>query len=223
MKQIVADYLKDKNTFATVLLSILVDHFGSDALGWDTDTIDREIQDTFNVIMPSINRDKMQAVIGLLTTDAFYNDWLAFNHVCEAFNNDPVDFDILDPISPEMMAWSITEATFLEDPEDKPEFDEEVRAFMGAILYDNGIRNPRGVLKLAIMPDTSTDWETDTTLFNGLQAQDNSDAKSIQDYVVAHGLLLIGQLDKLPMLNKDDGVWSKFRRSAEKVLMDQAR
>ena len=213
--------LTSTGTFATVLLVILLDNYGTDALGWDTDTIDREIHDDFNVIMPKLNRDKLQAAIGLVTTDLFYADWVAFNQVSETLNNDPVDFEILDPVTPEMMAWAITEAAFLEDPQDKPVFDEEVRAYMGAILYDNGVRQPRGVLNIALLPDMNTEWEADPALFTGAQAQGDSDAKAIQDYVLQHGVMLMQQLNDLPMQHRDKKLWDNFHKQATKVLMSQ--
>ena len=216
----VADMLKSPDTFATVLAAIILDHYGIEAFNWEQDTLDRELHGDFGVMLPQINRDKLQAVITLQTTNQFYTDWPMFNNICEALNNDPVDFEILDLVPPEYMAWGITEAALFEDPKNLMEFDPEVKTFMGTLLRHYGITHPPDALQIATMPeiDSEPPQEVDAAMVNASFKKRESDNGYIVEYVTKRMQMLLDQLDTVPLEQRDKDMWTQFVGKVRKTL-----
>lgn len=203
--------LLDPGSYATTLFLICIDNYGLDIMEWEQDVLDREIHDDFNLVLPQINRDKLQAAITALATDMFYVDWFVFNTTCEAFNNDPVDFKVLDIATPEQVAWTITELAMLEG-QDKPEFSEEVRAYIGTLLSYFGIHKAPKLLSMASMPKVESNEEllADPIFADSLFTKERSDIEAIEHYVEENVHAMLRQIDSLPFLKRDDESWDKF-------------
>lgn len=205
---------ENKESYATVLMALIIDNYTMEALEWDPITMRAELSEDFNINLPDINSDKISAMTGLLTTDTFYNDWLVFNNTCEVFDSDPFDARILDIITPEQMAWGIAEAALNEDPEDMPKFAQEVLIFQGKVLEEHGITKVPPILKGAVMsPDAGfvgDEFDEDPEMFLGIYEKQKSDMDYITEYVKSNLNELISQINLAPLQSRDKEAWTSF-------------
>lgn len=133
----------ERPTYATVLLALLSDHFGTiEWFGWSPDVLGQEVIDDFGVEMPPDVRDQIWAMVSCLTTDRFYNDPLFFNHVANALSGEPLSMQVYEPADVDEMAWALLEVGLndLEDGEE-PKFDPQVEEYLRQALRRQGYRN----------------------------------------------------------------------------------
>lgn len=142
--------LANPDTFATTLVVILIDHFGTEALTWSPETIRLELYDDFQVKLPQVNVDKIMAGCSVLTSDDFYKNLPRFIQLCNVFADDEFNPLVFDPADSFEMAWSITEVMLLSPPEDDEPFTDEIRYYIGHMLTEEGVVNPPDVLRIAI-------------------------------------------------------------------------
>lgn len=202
-------YLESELTKATVLISILIDNYSVEVLDWEIQTILMELEDTFGAKLPDLNRDKIEALRISMRTDQFFSDWLMFNNTCQALSGEKVVSSTFDPATPEQMAWGIVEISLLYGKENMPQFSEDIRKFMGVVLNDNGIIKPVDVLKLAIMPDISTD-NLDADVVQAVYAKQDQEAEFILEYIKTNLTILFEQLNSAPLSKRDSDSWNKY-------------
>ena len=193
--------LRHEHTMATVLHAIVLKEFGEDIYKWDPITLDKEIQDTFEVEFPKLNADKLQAIITSLTTDRFFRDWQAFTAICEVLNGDNTVLDLADPLTAPEMAWGVIEQR-LNDDSNQP-FTEEVRRYVGAVLSTYGFVDAPDHLSWAIMPEVyhGSDYEAD---LNQQRNYSEHHHKLVDEYVRNQSLLLFRQIKALPWVTEAD-------------------
>lgn len=108
--------LTDNSIFATPVVLALVAEHGTDVVFYEPETI-RECLKQHN---PSVSESvvtRVNAALGLFTSNAFWQDPATFNIVCRALNRSARP--MAAPADIEDMAWGVTEAEFLLfDPED---------------------------------------------------------------------------------------------------------
>lgn len=221
-KSVIQSVLMNEETPTTVLLVLIVDRYGLEALEWDPMALANQLVEDFDVSPPQITFDKLNAGVALLTTDRFYNDWEVFNSIANALNDDTVDFEILDMVTPEEAAWAITEASLLEDPDTRPAFGEELRRFLGVMLKENGLIRPPDVLKLADIPmdpeEPDTSLSDDPVMFGGWENKQAADAEDVVNYIKDRMRALIESLDALPVKGRDVDTWGRFKQRATHAL-----
>lgn len=162
-----AKRFKDTTEFTSVLLSMLVDMYGTECFEWEPETIKMELEGEFNTRIPRVNLDKIHAGITLLTTNNFYRDPVSFWHTVLAFTDRVISFQYLDEdLDAEDIAWAVAEAAILDPPDEDSEWGEEVAAFIGVILKQDGFYKPPSLLKFALMPtkDQILDAETEQAI-----------------------------------------------------------
>lgn len=142
--------LQNPESFATTLVTILLDTYGTEALTWSPETIRLELRDDFQVQIPQVNIDKIMAAICILTSDDFYKNLPRFIQLCNVMADDTFNPLVFDPADSFEMAWSITEAMLLSPPEEDEPFTEEIRFYIGHMLTEEGVVNPPDVLRIAI-------------------------------------------------------------------------
>jgi len=137
--------LEDRETFATVLLAILIDRYGTEMFEWEPETLKLEINDDFNATLPRVNSDKIWALIVAMTTNQFYLSIEIYRATCDALMGRDPDFAMFSPSDPEELAWGVTEVILNDPPDPKlgnNEFSHEVSRYTGLILSQNGILVP---------------------------------------------------------------------------------
>ena len=83
----IANILLNKGCLATTMFLIFHKEWGEEFLGWESETLDREIEDTFHIRIPSENLDKIEALASALVSDSFYRDWAAFSVICQSLSD----------------------------------------------------------------------------------------------------------------------------------------
>jgi hypothetical protein len=132
---------------------VLIEAYGTEAVAWAPETIMMELQDDFNVQLPKVNMDKLVVGISLLTSDDFYRRPSRFVQMCNVLAGSELSasFDRADATE---CAWGMTEAMLLAPPEpdDDEPFSNEIRAYVGQVLAEEGIHNPPDLLKIGVLP-----------------------------------------------------------------------
>ncbi len=152
----VRDLLTSRDTFATTMLVLVIDKYGTEALNWAPETLKLEIQDDFAIDeLSKESFDRLMAAIQVVTSDDFYKRLPTFIFLCNVLSGS--NPDAFDPADARECAWAMTEAMLLSPPEqgDENPYSAEIRYYLGAILDDEGIRDPPDLLRLGIR-DTST-------------------------------------------------------------------
>lgn len=119
-KRLAADFLADTETTATVIHMIILAAYGDEVYGSLEQNIEPadpvelwlRIKEDFSVNVPESNENKLNALMLALSTDAFYEDPLAFISICNALYSgdlgDLVNGALEDLTMPEML-WGIYE------------------------------------------------------------------------------------------------------------------
>jgi hypothetical protein len=206
-KNIMQEAWKSRETFASVLLTMFLDRFGSEGLTWDPTTISLEIEEDFDVDLPQLALDKLMVAIQILTTDRFYKSLPDFISFCNVLSGDPYRPDMWDPADSEEVAWGVTEALLIYPPEDDdPEpFTDEIRAYIGAVLDSEGLVNPPDILRIALrqarVSPNIGDFSDDPMMFNAVYDLEEGKRQDIEQTVRLRTKLLVAQLRALNLKN----------------------
>lgn len=196
-----------QETFGAVLLALFLDAFGTEALEWDPGTIAMEIEDEFNIDLPSGTFDRLMVAIHILTTDRFYKSLPDFITFCNVLDGEEYRPDIFDPADAEEVAWGITEAVLISPPDESdPEpFSDEIRAYIGAVLDKEGIINPPDILRIALraarVSPSIGDFSDDPEMFNAVYDLESGKTEDINRTIVLRTQLLAEQLAALNLQN----------------------
>jgi len=198
----------DEKTFATTLLTILLDVYGAESLTWSPETVLMELQEDLGVSLPKFLMDRLFAAAGIVTSDDFYKRLSVFNQYCRILSGGDFDPQHVVPAGPSECAWGITEGVLLSPPEDEEPFTEEIRAFLGKVLDEAGITDAPDVLRIALRdsgwePDYSAFSLNDPAMFGAEwqnQAQRGQDVEVMLKEMLAN---LVQQVSALPLTNGD--------------------
>lgn len=192
-------------TYASTLLVLFIDQYGTEGLSWHPETIQAEIEDDYKLILPQANFDRLLVAIQLVTSDAFYKSTPDFVNFCNILSGDTFDPTTWDPADCTEIAWGITEALLLSPPEDSDEepFSLEICAYIGTALDQEGIINPPDVLKIATRDHDPTanvaDFSDDAELYAGIYAAQDDKTEQINSAVRVALARLTVQLEGLPL------------------------
>jgi len=152
-KDRVASFLSRDDVFATALLVLCVDAYGAECFDWELETLFQELETDFGVTLSGIARDKLAAILTIMTTDAFYTDPNVFWQICNVLSGSAANFETgSDPVDGAELAWAVVEA-LINDMQDgnlpQPSFSAEIAAMAGAILTSEGFTQPPQMLSFA--------------------------------------------------------------------------
>ena len=220
-QQELASWLNYNDSAATTLVAIAIDSFGTEWLEWEPETLRLECRDRFGVQLSQLAMDKLMAMTTVLTTNKFYIDVHAFNHICHALNDVRPDFHNFDLAEPDEMAWGVNEVLLVDPPEKNwhDRFSAAVRKFIGIALAEARILNPPEILAMADIPQTpdstaEDSYADDPIIYAGFHKASQRKTVDIKSYVQSRQQVLIGQLQSLPLLNRDQNSWRKFLEKA---------
>lgn len=198
----------DPNSFATTLVTMFVDTYGTDGFVWDPETIAMELRDDFNVELPAPNFSRLMTAIKLLTTDEFYQNLRDFVEYCNILSGSTAG--TFDPADVDEIAWGITEAMLLAPPEpdDDEPFHPEILAYIGEMTKREGLINPPDILRIGTRDDDAlskvqSGFTDDPTLFGAIWAVEDGQTQEINELVKGRLRMLVQQLESLPLKNGD--------------------
>lgn len=203
------DAWHDPESFATTLVTLFVDRFGTGALSWAPETARMEVADAAGGHVPPANFDRLMAGIVVVTTDRFYKNLHDFIHLANVLSGDAFDPTTFEPADAADCAWGITEALLLGPPEDDDAepFVDDVRHYLWHVLDAEGFLKAPDVLRLALGPDryqqASNDWADDPQLWGDVQKNQAQKTDEI-NALVRDGLgRLLAQVEALPLTHGD--------------------
>lgn len=205
MRNIMQEAWTSKETFASVLLTLFLDRFGTEALQWDPTTITLEIEEEFSVDLSQLSLDKLFVAIQIMTTDKFYKSLPDFISFCNVLSGDTYRPDMWDPADAEEVAWGVTEGLLLYPPEDDdPEpFTDEIRSYIGAMLDREGLINPPDILRIALrqarVSPSIEDFSDDPTMFNAVYDLEEGKREDIEQTVRMRTKLMAAQFRALKL------------------------
>jgi hypothetical protein len=168
-----------------------------------------EVRDTFGVELPQTNFNKLMAAVEIVTTDVFYNDLPAFIRLCNVLYNGTLDIEQFDPADAAEISWGITEALLLwpPDPDDEEPFAEDILAYIGEVVKDEGIMLPPDVLRLGIGLDDSLwdqvqgEFSDDPEMWEAIHQKETDKTDDINATIKQRLTALLRILDSLPLAN----------------------
>lgn len=194
--------LTDNDTYATTLIVLLVDMYGTEAFTWTPSNIAEELYDDYHVTLAPGNLDKIMVMIGLLTTDQFYKNVKCFIRYCNVLAGDLFDPTVFNPAEPDEMAWAITEAMILERPDEDDPFDEEICSYIGKALDEAGFSTAPDILRFAIRDHQDVlDRFDDPADHDAYRGQQDIKARVVNQMVRENLLDLLEQLERLPLVH----------------------
>jgi len=206
-KDILQEAWTSRETFATVLLTLFLDRFGTEALEWDPATIVLELEEEFDIKLPQLAMDKLLTAIQILTTDRFFKSLPDFVAFCNVLGGDTFDPRTFDPADAEEVAWGITEAMLISPPDESdPEpFTDEIRAYIGAVLDQEGILNAPDILRIALrqarVAPSIEDFSDDPDMFHAIYDVEQGKTEDINQTILLKTKLLAAQLAALQLKN----------------------
>lgn len=130
--------LSDKQTFATPLLLYAYDQVGDELFDLEPETVGRILwlKDSH---VPQCNINKLNAALGLFSTNLFWQDPITFGITCRTFNRAPR----VDTAPPDLddIVWGVTEARLIigGQGESEDKFSDEVKAYIQQLLKMDSI------------------------------------------------------------------------------------
>lgn len=214
---------RSPETFASVLLAVYLDRFGTEALDWDPTTATLEIEQEFDVDLPQDSLDKLMVAVQILTTDRFYKNLPDFITFCNVLSGDDYRPDMWDPADAEEVAWGVTEAMIIYPPEDNdPEpFSDEIRAYIGGVLDAEGIINPPDILRIALraarVSPSIDDFSDDPAMFNAVYDLEEGKKADINRTIIDRTKQLADQFAALKLqTGNTEGMAQLLRQMTER-------
>jgi hypothetical protein len=194
----------DPGSFATTLLTLFVDTYGTEAFKWLPETRLVEIQDDFHVALPQANFDRLETAIQIVTGEDFYKSLPDFVHFCNVLSGSSFDPTQWDPADAAEIAWGVTEAMILSPPDEDEPFTEEIRSYIGYMLDEEGIIQPPDLLRLALRGSDPAatvqgDFSDDPEMFSMIYHFEQGKTDDINTLVRKNLQALSQQLQKLPL------------------------
>lgn len=139
-----AKLLASDDTYAFVLIAILLPVFGDDLFTEDTSILFADIEDYFDCHLSEESENRINAAITAMTTDLFFTNVNMFNSITLAFAEGDIG-DIPDGVmeTPDVgdMLWAVQEMSLLigepkESEEFQSKFSPEVVSYINENLAD---------------------------------------------------------------------------------------
>ena len=195
------------DAFATSLVTMMIDSFGTEFLEWTPYTIRLEIEENFHVSPTTKNFNLLMAGVCLLTQDSFYKSVPDFNQLCLVLSGELLHPALFEPADAASVAWGITEAMLLAPPDDlNNAFSPDIAGYVGEVLADEGILSPPDVLKIghfnrSIMQTLDSTYSDDAELLSGIMQAQQNKTEDINEFIKKRLRALVDQLEILPLKN----------------------
>ncbi len=201
----------DPAAYATCLVTVYLDEFGPDALLWHPHTAKLEVEENFGVTLTEANFGRLMAGVAVLTTDCFYKNVNDFMSLCRVMAGGLLDPGVWVPAAVEEVAWGVTEALLLSPPDDDDQdpFSAEIRAYVGAVLDDEGFLKAPDVLGIAARRGgdpyarVRALYADSPDLLAAVEAVEEAKAGEVTGIVRDNLRRLLVQMSSLPLANGD--------------------
>lgn len=203
---VLAAAVANPDSFATTLLIVFLDEYGTEGFGWEAQTIRQQLAHDLGCQVPEENLDKLMAAIAVLTTDSFFQSLPSFIALSAAIAGDAPSQGNLVLVDAQEAAWSMTEVLLWMYPlQEKEPFCDEIRRYLGEILKAEGFLTAPDVLAIAVddqftMGDPGPDL-SDPGLGLALMDARREKNADVTDMIRSNLQELKEQLEVLPLKN----------------------
>lgn len=198
MKQRLSKLFQDEAAWGAALYIGALQVMTADELAtFEPATIRLELQYEAGIRLIDIDIfGRLMAAITVVSTDLFYQDLPAFIEICNVLTGSPPLANVFDPADSWEMSWAVAEMDLIDPRDEDIEFSEEIRAYMGMMLQQDGFFSPPGILHMVIMPKMSTPQEitTDADLLPALISGDTDRHDDVQEMLVENTKQLLSQI-----------------------------
>lgn len=193
------------DSYATTLLVLFVDRYGTEALSWHPETIAMQVGEDFAVEVPRVNMDRLLAAITLVTTNYFYKRLSVFNDTCNVLSGDDFNPGVFQPADTADCAWGITEALLICPPDEEEPFTDEIRYYVGQLLRNEGYVQAPDILRIALGADLSDQihdtFAEDPDMFQALHENQTEKTQQCEQLIRENLERLLSQIEALPLAN----------------------
>lgn len=187
------ELFNNRDAFATPLLLAAFDRVGMDLFDYEPEAVELFIK-SVAPNAPKCNANKLNAALGLFTTNMFWQDPIQFGIVCRTFNRQ-ARATAGEPTL-EDMAWGVTEASMLiGETDDK--FSEAIKAYVSYMLkLDNILTVPEAFDKLNIKIKKTNSFDDPQHQYS-IQQRSDSDVAALDYMVYVQTIELLNQIRTL--------------------------
>lgn len=128
----------EKEASASVLgvFGLLNEHYGRAWWNWEPETVWQTLSREHSTEATEDLRSLIAALQLTVTTNQPFENWHIFEKVGQAFNHNPVNFGIVQPLEPQEAALTVK---LLQTIRPKAEFDPEIYAYVAATAKNAGL------------------------------------------------------------------------------------
>lgn len=215
-------FVTNPNAFASTLLLECIQLFGADIFEWEPETLERCLNERYGDV-PKCNIQKVQAALGLYTSNLFWVDPVSFGLACRVFNRHRIPYAGSPDI--EDVCWGVTEAELIYefnsgDEEDgdieTEQFSDAVKRLIIEIMHDAGLYKTPETLDFVHSDLPDSDIHDDGMLLAREQDQQIA-ADSCDNDVMSTLLELMIQLREI------DGPFTEQARAEINNILEQMR
>lgn len=205
----VKELLHSGDAYATTLFVLTADRLADQVkrpyewMEWHPAALRHFLEDEFGTAVPQLTVDRLMAAIAVVGTDQFHTDPARFIELANVLSGSEAGSEF-DPADSVECAWAVTESLLLDPPDAGEEkFSDDVRAYIGKVLHDEGYITPPDVLRIALDADFSAkvtySFADDQELFSGIYAVQADKTAEVEAAIRAGLIDLVGQLRSLPL------------------------
>ena len=121
---------------AIILILLLADHYGTEVLDWDLETVQAEVAEDFGIALNNSSMNKISAAFQIITSDEFYHSLPTFIEIANAIDTG-YGGNVFDIADLEEVAWALIVSSLLW-PEPM-EFSGEIVKYMEYLLEASGL------------------------------------------------------------------------------------
>jgi len=134
--------LVDDEVAPTVLATVLLQDMDKDWMLLEPLVLWEELAERAGVLLSRAQKDKIMAIRVSIKTNQALTQWPVFLNVAKAFNGLQINPHTTNLVTPEMIAWTLSELQDIGgDPlqPDNVELNDSVSSIICAIMFDNGL------------------------------------------------------------------------------------
>lgn len=198
--------LESPDTYASPVILYLIDRYGFSVIDFEPETVSESLLAVNpNTIRPII--DRVNAGLGLITSDLFWNDPFVFGTVCRSLNRHK--FPTAAAPSLYDLAWGVNEVSLLTNDPDTGDklsvFDDKIKRFIQVTARSEGVTTLPGSLSSITTIDSLIGLD-DQEIVAARQAESDQDAAEIDELVNIGTITLFNQIASLKLNLTEDAM-----------------
>jgi len=203
-----ADIFSRPDMYASCLLLMAVDSWGTECLEWEPETFTSAVRDEFGVALHALNYDKLNAAVSVVQTNLYHRSIGAFCAINKALSFKTVSPNEMNICSLDDVLWGTTEAQLLEGKEEYVEqgFTQDISRYVGQLLEAEGVMTPPSNLLFAkyqehVAEAVKNSEFDDPMTWKMHMSREEDELKEMNQFMGVNLMRMFKQLKVLPLTN----------------------